>query len=94
METSMVRYRALLGLEADITMPYADPSSGVVTAQIMLPRTILTLQAPLTTPRVAALPPLTQALENRLATRGEGPYSLTIARGTSLLPIQLARFNF
>ncbi|GAD24894.1 VOC family protein [Acidovorax sp. MR-S7] len=89
METSLRRYRALLGPQADIGAVRTDADSGSAAATVVLPGIAVTLQSPLRLPPNTPLPAAAQALQERLATRGEGPCGVTIARGTGLPPLRL-----
>lgn len=83
---SLARYRALLGPEAHVGAPQADPLTGLETAMVVLQGATLTLQSPAAR-ESAGLPGPGRALHGRLSTRGEGPCGIAIARDAGQAPL-------
>ncbi|RQO47705.1 glyoxalase [Variovorax sp. KBW07] len=81
LDATLVRYRALLGIVPDdadthIGEPVAVPGSNVRVAVIALGRSVLVLSSP--RENASAAEEGRDALAQRIAARGEGPYALVL----------------
>ena len=91
LEISVARYRALLGADegdkagmaATIDAPVVLPGVGLRTATVRLGATAIVLMTPSGRVAAAAASGIASELGIHLATRGEGPYAITLRTGAA-----------
>jgi catechol 2,3-dioxygenase-like lactoylglutathione lyase family enzyme len=91
LESSLSRYRALLGIEREggstrIDAPVVLPGTGMRIAVITLGATAIVLMTTSLAPASANAPPFARELGERLATRGEGPCGIALRAAAGEAP--------